>query len=57
MDMTFSEMPYQRPDLDALKTQYNALTDRLRNAADYAAARAAFLDKETLEKHIDTQAP
>ena len=53
--MTFSEMPYQRPDLDALKSQYNALTDRLRQAADYAAAKEAFLEKETLEKHISTQ--
>ena len=54
--MTFSEMSYERPDLAALKEQYNELTRRLSAAGDYAAARAAFLDKETLEKHIDTQA-
>ena len=45
--MTFAEMPYQRPDLDALKTQYNALTDRLRAADSYEAAKAAFLEKES----------
>ena len=53
--MTFAEMPYQRPDLEELKTRYNALTDRLRAASGYADAKAAFLEKETLEKHISTQ--
>ena len=42
--MKFSEMPYERPDMSALKEQFAALTERLQNAPDYAAARAAFLD-------------
>lgn len=40
--MKFSEMPYERPDMSALKEQFAALTERLQSAPDYAAARAAF---------------
>ena len=54
--MTFAEMPYQRPNLAALKADYNAITARLRAAASYADARAAFLDNDTLERRITTQA-
>ena len=54
--MTFAEMPYHRPDLAAMKAEYDAITARLRDAADYETARAAFLDNDTLERHIATQA-
>lgn len=53
--MKFSEMPYQRPDLQQLKEQLAALTARLQKAADYPEARGIFLEKETLNKHIRTQ--
>ncbi len=53
--MKFSEMEYVRPDLDELKSQLAALTERLKGAEDYAAARQAFLEQEELEKHIHTQ--
>ena len=46
--MKFSEKPYERPDLSALKEQLAALTERLQNAPDYAAARAAFLEEQVL---------
>ncbi len=49
-------MPYARPDVAALKEQITALTERLTAAPDYAAAKAAFLEMETLSKHIQTQA-
>ena len=52
--MKFSEMPYERPDMSALKEQFAALTERLQNAPDYAAARAAFLEEQVLNKHVDT---
>lgn len=52
--MKFSQMPYERPDLQQLKDQLAALTARLQAAADYPAARAVFLEKETLGKHIRT---
>ncbi len=54
--MKFKEMPYARPDVAALKEEITALTERLAGAPDYAAAKAAFLEMETLSKHIQTQA-
>ena len=54
--MTFKEMPYARPDIEALKSDLTALTEKLAAAPDYAAAKAAFLEMETLSKHIQTQA-
>lgn len=54
--MKFSEMPYERPDLGALKTGYSDLTRRLQAAGSYEEAKAVFLEKEQLEKHVDTLA-
>ena len=54
--MKFSEMPYERPDLDAIKKQYSALTERLKAAGSYEEARAVFLEKEELDKHVQTLA-
>lgn len=52
--MKFSEMPYQRPDLEQLKQELSALTQRLTQAGSYEEARQVFLEKETCEKHIST---
>ncbi len=52
--MKFNEMVYERPDLEVLKKQITDLTKRLEDAADYSEAKGAFLEKETLEKHIQT---
>ncbi len=54
--MKFSEMPYERPDLDAVKKQYSALTERLKAAGSYEEGRAVFLEKEELDKHVQTLA-
>ena len=54
--MKFSQMPYCRPDLEELKGQLSALTERLTGAGSYQQAKEAFLEKEALEKHISTQA-
>ena len=54
--MKFSEMPYERPDLDAVKKQYSALTERLKAAGSYEEARTVFLEKEELDKHVQTLA-
>lgn len=54
--MKFSEMPYTRPDLDAVKKEYAALTEQLKAAASYAEARELFLKKEQLQKHVETHA-
>ena len=52
--MKFSEMPYTRPDTEALKQQMQALTDALKTAPDYETARALFLQQQELEKHLST---
>ena len=52
--MKFSEMPYERPDLEALKAQLRDLTAQLEKAESYEAARAVFLAQEELSQHIDT---
>ena len=54
--MKFSEMPYARPDLNELKQQLQSLTDQLKAAPDYAAAREAFLAQQKLSMHINTLA-
>ncbi len=52
--MKFSEMPYQRPDLEQLKQEQAALTQRLSEAKTYEEAKAIFLEKEAFEKHYFT---
>ena len=52
--MKFSEMPYERPDLEALIRDMADLTERLKNAADYQAAREVFLEKEAFMKRVAT---
>jgi M3 family oligoendopeptidase len=54
--MKFSEMPYERPNLDEYKAQMTLLTQQLKDAPDYAAAKAVFLEVETLSNHMDTLA-
>ncbi len=54
--MKFSEMKYERPDLEGLKGELSALTRRLKGAADYEGAKQVFLEREALERHISTQA-
>ena len=53
--MKFSEMPYQRPDLETLKAEITALIARLDKAAGYAEAREAFLEMDQLRRHAETQ--
>ena len=52
--MKFSEMPYKRPDPEAVKQQLRDLTERLKNAKSYEEAHAIFFEKEEAEKHVDT---
>ena len=54
--MKFSEMPYSRPDVEALKTQMTAITERLKAAKTYEEAKAAFLENEELGCHVNTLA-
>ena len=54
--MKFSEMSYQRPDLEEVKAGMKVLTTRLKEAKSYEEARAVFLEKEEKEKVTDTMA-
>ena len=54
--MKFSEMPYTRPDAEALKKQMSQLTERLKSAASYEEARQVFLEKEAASRTVETQA-
>ena len=50
----FSEMKYERPDLDGVKAQLSSLTRRLKEAGSYDEARAVFLEREQAAKHLST---
>ena len=52
--MKFSEMPYKRPDPEALIKRVQELTEQFRNAKNYEEAKAVFLAYEEEEKAIDT---
>ena len=52
--MKFSEMPYKRPDAEAVKAGLSGLTERLKAAKSYEEARAVFLEKEEMEKAVET---
>lgn len=52
--MKFSQMPYERPDLEAVKVQLNEFNERLVKAESFEGAKAVFLERETYEKHVHT---
>ena len=53
--MKFSEMPYQRLDIDALKKEMEEMVARLKEAKDYPEARELFMKNEEIEKRVMTQ--
>ena len=55
-EMKFSEMPYKRPDLKAMKKEIAGLISRLETADSYEKARAAFLEMDALLRHFETAA-
>ena len=46
--MKFSEMPYKRPDAEAVKAGLSGLTERLKAAESYEEARAVFLEMHVI---------
>ena len=50
--MKFSQMPYSRPELDKVKSEFEALNQRLATAESYADAKSVFLDCEKFKKHL-----
>ena len=52
--MKFSEIQYARPDGEAMKAEFAALTEGLRNAKSYEEARAVFLEFEERYAYVNT---
>ena len=52
--MKFSEMPYERIDLDALGAEFDALTEKVKNAKSGAEVLEAFREQERLNVHAQT---
>ena len=52
----FSQMPYERPDLESVKAEMTKLTDEFASAATYEQARDCFIRKDSLARHIESVA-
>lgn len=52
--MKFSEMVYERPNMDEITAQLTKLCEAFAAAENYEEAKNVFLEKETLEKHVNT---
>ena len=50
----FREMPYSHPDFDHLGRFYETVIEKLKNAASYDEARAAFFELQEEQKNTDT---
>ena len=49
----FSELKYVRPDMPAIAAETERAVAALESAADYKAARAAFMEIERISSKID----
>lgn len=57
MDMVqFQDMPYARPDMEALKAAYGQTAEKLKSAASYEEARSAFFALQQAEEERGTMA-
>lgn len=54
--MKFSDMPYERPDIEKAFAEADALVEKLSKALSFEEADAVFLEKEKFYGHIDTMA-
>ena len=54
--LDFKEMPYVRPDFEALRTAYEQTCDCLTNAGSYEEAKEAFFSLQTINEQVQTQA-
>ena len=52
----FSEMKYERPDMDAVKADIARLVAAFRSCGSYEEARELFIRKDSLERHVDSMA-
>ena len=54
--MKFSEMKYQRPDVERYVQDYTVLIGRLQAASSYEQARAVFMEEQVFSTHINSMA-
>ncbi len=52
--MKFSEMPYERPDINEVINKYKDLIKRLREAKSYDEAREVFIERDKWSDEVDT---
>ena len=52
--MKFSQMVYERPDLELVKQQLTDLTEKMKMAESYEEARKLFIEEDNLERHLET---
>ena len=52
--MKFQDMPYERPDADALKKAYEEAAEKLLKSETYGEARSAFLEVQEEEEKAET---
>ncbi|MBR2810267.1 MAG: M3 family oligoendopeptidase [Solobacterium sp.] len=55
-EIRFEEIIYQRPNLTKIKEEMAVLTERLRTAATYEAAREVFRQIDQIQRHVATMA-
>ncbi len=53
--MKFSQMKYERPDLEAVKAELTKLTEELKSAENYDGARKAFVEFDAVKRKVGTQ--
>ena len=54
--IAFQDMPYVRPDMEALKAAYQKTIEQLKGAASYEEAKAAFFALQEAEEQRATMA-
>ena len=52
--MKFSEMQYERPNIDDMKKQADEIKQRFANAKNFETADTAFIEWDKMSAHIDT---
>ncbi len=52
--MKFSEMNYERPDLETIRMEEENCVNALKNAQSYKEANAAFIAEDALQRRVDT---
>ena len=52
--MKFSEIKYERPDIETVKKEILKYAEEMKNADSYTAAKGAFLREDSLKRHVET---